>query len=119
MPCSTGRRGIRDGASSSQERPRSGEHALQDVAGGQGLLPEAGLSVALEPRGEALGVVGDSFDAEGLRVASPKDGGRDGLLVDIESDPEDYRANKHGLVSFRLQPKAACDSGVAPSKPAR
>ena len=98
----------------------SREHALEDVDGACSLATDVGFPVPQEPPEEApdvLGVVGEPVDSEGVRVVSPKDGGRDGILVHIESDPEDYGANGHELVSFRLRCKPAHGSDVASSKP--
>ena len=97
------------------------EHALQDVAGARGFLTNArgfpspwSLEVALD----APGVVGDPIDMEGVPEASSKDNGRDVILVDIESDPEDSEMNGHGHRSFPHRPKAPYRSGTTPLRAA-
>ena len=90
--------------------------------GARGLVARANLPLALEALevpAYALGIVGDPVHPEGVRGSSLEDGGGKGILVDIESHPDDCGRHGYGLVSSRLRPEAACGSGVACLQPAR
>ena len=80
-----------------------GEGALQDVAGTGGLIAGAHRALglqALEVATQLTQVVAQAVDAHGLGIAVAEDGGGDGVLVDVQADPEvDGRWHGAGLLS--------------------
>jgi hypothetical protein len=85
------------------DAPR-GEGALEDVAGAGGFVAGAdgALSLeALEIAADLSEVVGQAVHMQGLGITIPEHSDGDGILVDVESDPEvDGKGHGAGLLRF-------------------
>jgi len=89
------------------------ERPLEHVSGAGGLVAGANGTLGretLEVTAEFLVIVGNSIDSHRFRIPIPKDGDRDGILVDIEADRE--HCSGHGLVSCAVRLTAAGGSGA-------
>jgi len=82
---------VRDGAARWHSTPHWVRGALEHVAGAVRLVTGAHGPPGLEPlemAADLVEVVGKAVHMPGLGIAVPEHGGGDGLLVDVESDPE-------------------------------
>jgi len=64
---------------------------LEDVTGPRGLIAGVHatlLEQALEVAADLSRIIRQAFHGEGLGIEVTKDGGGNGLLVDIQADPE-------------------------------